>query len=132
MAVSKYIKKLRTKKGLHSAGIYTFTNFFAKGVSFLLIPLFTNPKYLTPADNGLLSLFSSSVVFLMPFISLGLVQSASTDFFKLDKKEFKDFFTTAFALTGLTTILSVIILFILTFKTWISYIIIIFRKLDIR
>lgn len=113
MTLSKLINNIKNKKGLRSAGIYTFTNFFTKGISFLLIPVFTNPKFLTPADNGLLSLFSSSVIFLMPFISLGLTQSTSTDFFKLAKKEFKDFFTTSFALTIITTLLSVTVIYLL-------------------
>jgi O-antigen/teichoic acid export membrane protein len=113
MAVSGYFNELKRKPGLRSAGVYTFTNFFTKGISFLLIPIFTNPRFLTPADNGMLSLFSSSVLFLMPFISLGLTQSASTDFFKLDKNEFRDFFTTGFALTITTTLLAVAIVFLL-------------------
>ncbi|MDN3658344.1 polysaccharide biosynthesis C-terminal domain-containing protein [Ferruginibacter paludis] len=113
MAVSGYFNELKRKPGLQSAGVYTFTNFFTKGISFLLIPVFTNPRFLTPADNGMLSLFSSSVLFLMPFISLGLTQSASTDFFKLDKTDFKDFFTTGFALTITTTLLAIGIIFLL-------------------
>jgi O-antigen/teichoic acid export membrane protein len=113
MAVSRYFNELKRKPGLRSAGVYTFTNFFTKGISFLLIPIFTNPRFLTPADNGMLSLFSSSVLFLMPFISLGLTQSASTDFFKLDKNDFRDFFTTGFALTITTTLLAVAIVFLL-------------------
>ncbi len=113
MALSTLINNIKSKQGLRSAGVYTFTNFFTKGISFLLIPIFTNPKFLTPADNGLLSLFSSSVIFLMPFISLGLTQSTSTDFFKLKKKEFKDFFTTGFALTIITTLLSVTVIYLL-------------------
>jgi O-antigen/teichoic acid export membrane protein len=113
MILTAYITKLSKKKGLRSAGMYTFSNFFTKGISFLLLPVFTNPRFLTPADNGLLSLFSSSVVFLMPFIALGLTQSASTDFFKLSKNEFKDFFTTGFALSVTTTLLAVVITFLL-------------------
>lgn len=113
MALPRNLNKLKNRSGLRSAGVYTFTNFFTKGISFLLIPVFTNPKFLTPADNGLLSLFSSSILFLMPFISLGLTQSTSTDFFKLGKKDFKDFFTTGFTLAILTTLFAVSILFFL-------------------
>lgn len=121
MALSTFINKLKSKQGLRSAGVYTFSNFFTKGISFLLIPVFTNPRFLTPADNGLLSLFSSSVLFLMPFISLGLTQSTSTDFFKLGKKEFKDFFTTGFALTIITTLLAVIVIYLLKDFLYLKY-----------
>ena len=112
MALSTLINNIKSKQGLKSAGVYTFTNLFTKGISFLLLPVFTNPRFLTPADNGLLSLFSSSVIFLMPFISLGFTQSTSTDFFKLEKKEFKDFFTTGFALTAITTVLAVLVIYL--------------------
>lgn len=78
------------------AGIYTFSNFFIKGTSFLLLFIYSNPKYLSVSENGLLSLLTSSVFILMPFLSLGIVQSTSVDFFKLQSNEFKDFFTTGF------------------------------------
>lgn len=78
------------------AGIYTFSNFFIKGTSFLLLFIYSNPKYLTVHENGLLSLLTSSVFILMPFLSLGIVQSTSVDFFKLKSNEFRDFFTTGF------------------------------------
>lgn len=80
------------------AGIYTFSNFFIKGTSFLLLFIYSNPKYLTVHENGLLSLLTSSVFILMPFLSLGIVQSTSVDFFKLKSDEFKDFFTTGFVM----------------------------------
>ena len=102
---------LRKNPIVRSIGIYTFTNFFAKGASFLLLFIFTNPVYILPSENGLLSLFSNSMLFLMPFISMGVLHSTSTDFFRLDKKEFRSFFTTGFIMPVTVTILSVIILF---------------------
>lgn len=85
--------------GFRSAGIYTFSNFFSKGLSFLLIPIFTNPKFLTPEDNGLISLFGKAIIFLIPFVNLGVLQSVSVDFFKLDKKRFKDLCTTGIVMS---------------------------------
>ena len=113
MALLSDLLKLRKSTVVKSIGIYTFSNFFSKGISFLLIPLFTNPAFLTPEDNGLLSLFNSTTLFLMPFVSLGLIQSTSTDFFKLDKKEFKDFFSTGFVLPVIVTLLSIAVMFLL-------------------
>ena len=81
-----------------AAGIYTFSNFFTKGTSFLLLFVYSNPKYLSVHENGLLSLLTSSVFILMPFLSLGIVQSTSVDFFKLKSGDFKDFFTTGFVM----------------------------------
>lgn len=113
MATIFGIYKYNKNREVRSVAIFTFSNLFTKGISFLLLPVFTNPRFLTPSDNGLLSLFSSSVIFLMPFISLGLTQSTSTDFFKLGKNEFKDFFTTGFALTTITTLLAVMVIYLL-------------------
>ncbi len=98
---------LLSSAGFRSLGIYTFSNFFSKGVSFLLLFVYTNPKYITPSENGLLNLFSTSLLFLMPFLSMGIVFSTSTDFFKLDKKEFKDFFTSTFIMPVMVMLLSI-------------------------
>lgn len=81
-----------------TAGIYSFSNFFIKGSSFLLLFIYSDPKYLTVHENGLLSLLTSSVFILMPFLSLGILQSTSVDFFKLNNNEFKNFFTTGFVM----------------------------------
>ncbi len=102
---------LRKSPILKSIGIYTFTNFFAKGASFLLLFVFTNPVYILPSENGLLSLFSNSMLFLMPFLSMGIIHSTSTDFFKLGKDDFRSFFTTGFIMPLAVTVLSFVLLF---------------------
>lgn len=89
-----------------SAGIYTFSNFFAKAAAFLLLFVYSNPKYISVHENGLLNLLSSSIFIIMPFLSLGIVQSTSVDFFKLKKEEFRDFFTTGFVMPIIAMILS--------------------------
>jgi O-antigen/teichoic acid export membrane protein len=112
MSSYQSLKKQYNNPALKTMGIYTVTNFFGKGLSFLLLPLFTNPKYLSPADNGLLSLFSQASIFILPFINLGVLQSASVDYFKSDKKSFKDFCTTGFAMAVIMTIFSFVIFFL--------------------
>jgi O-antigen/teichoic acid export membrane protein len=104
-----------------TAGIYTFTNFFSKGVAFLLLFIYSNPLYISVTENGLLSLLSSSMLFLTPFISLGIIQSSSTDFFKLDQSEFKNFFTTGFILPIFVTLLSVLVFFLLHQQLYNAY-----------
>jgi O-antigen/teichoic acid export membrane protein len=118
MGSLQFVKDQYKNPALKTMGIYTVTNFFGKGLSFLLLPLFTNPKYLSPADNGLLSLFSQAIIFLVPFISLGLLQSASVDYFKLDKKKFTDFCTTGFAMAIFMAISSFIIFYL--FRNFLS------------
>ncbi|MBS1512376.1 MAG: hypothetical protein JST86_16125 [Bacteroidetes bacterium] len=97
---------------LKSVGVYTFTNFFAKGVSFILIPIFTNPKFLSPADNGMLSIFSSNMALLAPFVSLGMIQSSTADFYKKPKDEFAASFTSSFILSFIISIIAGIVFFL--------------------
>ena len=94
---------------VRSLGTYTFTNFFGKGVAFLLLPYFTH--VLTKSDMGKLNLFSSSIIFLMPFISLGVLQSINADFFKLDKKSFRNAFTTSFLLPIIVFLISLAVFY---------------------
>ncbi|MEO5999785.1 MAG: oligosaccharide flippase family protein [Ferruginibacter sp.] len=110
MLTKNIFLKYKNNPAVRSLGIYTFTNFFGKGVAFLLLPYFTN--VLTKSDIGLISLFSSAIIFLMPFISMGVLQSASTDYFKLNKKDFRDYFTTSLLLPTGVFILSLGVFFL--------------------
>lgn len=112
MYITDKIKLAVNNPAYKSVGIYIFTNFFSKGVSFLLIPLFTNPRYLTPTDNGMLSLFSSNLMLLTPFICLGMVQSATADYFKKTKAGFTATFSTNFIFSFVLTLLTTLVLFI--------------------
>jgi O-antigen/teichoic acid export membrane protein len=111
MPLLSNFKAIYKNPSVKSVGIYTFSNFFSKGISFLLLLVFTNPLYITPSENGLLSLFSTSLLFLMPFLSMGVIHSTAADFFKLDKKEFRNFFTTGFVMPVVVMLLSMILLF---------------------
>ncbi|MFZ4058243.1 MAG: lipopolysaccharide biosynthesis protein [Ferruginibacter sp.] len=105
--INKYAKTEQAK----SIAIYTFSNFFNKGVSFLLLFYFTHA--LLESDFGLLSLFSNSILLLMPFVSMGILQSVNTDYFKMEKAPFKDFFTTTLIMPIVVTLLIVITAFFL-------------------
>lgn len=91
---------------MRSVATYTFANFFNKGVSFLLLFYFTS--VLTQADFGMLNLFSNSIIFLMPFISMGVLHSVNAEFFKKEKKEFSDFFSTTLLIPVVMTVVSII------------------------
>lgn len=111
--------KLAVKNPVYkSVGKYVFTNFFSKGVSFLLIPLFTNPKYLTPEDNGILSLFTSNMILIAPLISLGMIQSSAADFFKKSKEEFSANFTSNFILSFFMMVMAMIGLYVFRETLW--------------
>lgn len=112
MSALNRLKHIFQHPSFRSVGMYTFSNFFSKAVSFLLLFIFTNPAYITPSENGLLSLFSNTMLFLMPFLSMGIVHSVSADYFKLDKPAFRDLFTTGMVMPLAVMIVSVIGLFL--------------------
>jgi O-antigen/teichoic acid export membrane protein len=103
------------RPAIKSAGIYTFSNFFAKSIGFFLLFVYSNPVYLNVDENGLLSLLASSTSIFVPFLSMGIVHSMSVEFFKLDKNEFKDFFTTGFVMPTIVLLIGIGILYY--FKT---------------
>ncbi len=113
MATISNIFKYSKSSQLKSIAIYTFSNFFNKGISFLLLFYFAH--VLTESDFGILNLFSNSILFLMPFISMGILQSANTEFFKLGKREFKNFFSSTLLMPVALTLLSILLL--LAFKS---------------
>ena len=93
LLISNFKNSVIKSPVLRSVGVYTSIMFLNKGISFLLLFIYTNPRFISPAENGFLNLFASSILFLMPFLSMGILQSTSTDFYKLNKEEFKTFFT---------------------------------------
>jgi O-antigen/teichoic acid export membrane protein len=105
-------KKIQKYPAAKSIGVYTFINFFTKGVSFLLLIIYTQPRFITPAENGLLNLFGSSILFLMPFLSMGILLSTGTDFYKMEKKAFSSFFTSTMLLPVSVLLLSGIAFFV--------------------
>lgn len=118
MSIVKKVKIAAQNPVYKSVGKYVFTNFFSKGVSFILIPLFTNPKFLTPGDNGVLSLFTSNLILLAPFITLGMIQSSTADYFKKSKEDFSVSFTSNFFIAAVMTILAVLGLYIFKEALW--------------
>ena len=112
MSMIDTVKTAIKNPAYRSVATYIFTNFFSKGVSFILIPLFTNPKYLTPTDNGLLSLFSSNMILLAPFITLGMIQSSAADYFKKSKEDFAASLTGNFFIGAILALLATLLLFI--------------------
>ena len=110
MQLRALFNKYRSSFEVRSVATYTFANFFNKGLSFLMLFYFAN--VLTKADFGMLSLFNNSILFLMPFVSLGILQSVNTDFFKLSIPAFRNFLSSAILLPILVTVLSGLFLYV--------------------
>lgn len=112
MSFAEKLNKLLRHKALRSVGLYTVSNFLTKSVSFLLVFIFTNPRFITPAENGMLSLFNNVLLFLKPIMMLGVIQSVGVDFFKLERDRFRDSFTTGFFLSAVVALLLLVIFFL--------------------
>jgi O-antigen/teichoic acid export membrane protein len=91
--------------------VYLISGFLNKGIAFLFLPLFT--AYLQPSELGIVTLFSTSVLFLTPFVSLSVATSISTDFFKQSASDFRRYFSTVLLLPVAVTLLCYLVLLFL-------------------
>ena len=110
MATISGILKFGRSAEMRSVAVYTFSNFVSKGISFLLLFYFAHA--LTETDFGLLNLFSNGILFLMPFVSMGILQSVNTEYFKKDKKEFSHFFSTTLVMPMFVTLFAMGLFFL--------------------
>lgn len=86
------IKSLLLKDSYKKVGIYTITASLCKAISFAALPFFVNA--LSEGDIGILNIFSNSIVFLTPIISMGVLYTISIDYFKSSKEKYATTFTT--------------------------------------
>jgi O-antigen/teichoic acid export membrane protein len=100
---------------VRSLGVYTLLNFFLKGISFIITPLFTN--YISPSEFGNLNLYLNSINLISPFIILS-TNSISVDYFKNDKKELSKQISTYFLFSfGISLFIALLICIFHTFLT---------------
>ena len=69
-----------------SAGVYTVTSMVNKGIPFLMLPILT--RYLTPADYGIVTMFSVLLAWLGMFAGLGTLNGVSIRFFDREEIDF--------------------------------------------
>ncbi|MBL0055606.1 MAG: polysaccharide biosynthesis C-terminal domain-containing protein [Chitinophagaceae bacterium] len=81
-----------------SFSIYTAASFFNKGMMAILA--FFLSHYILPDENGILSLYSVFVLFVLPFVILGMPSSLVIEHAKLDEKEFRSYFSSSLALSS--------------------------------
>lgn len=80
-------------KYLKSFSVYGFTIFLNAAISFATFSLLTH--HLNEIDYGIINLYSSLLIFLSPFIGVGIQFVLGVDFFKMDESSFKKHFTNA-------------------------------------
>lgn len=90
--------------------IYLASYFINAGLSFGTVAVLTHK--LNTYDYGVINLYSSFMIFLMPFISCGILYPLSVEYFKRPEETYSEYFTNAQALplvsVGLFTLLCVI------------------------
>lgn len=64
------LKKIASSQLVKSTGIYTIAKVINSSIPFLLLPVMT--AYLTPSDYGVISMITTVVAFITPFVCLNL------------------------------------------------------------
>lgn len=102
------------QKGINSPlartiGIYTFLNFFLRGISFLITPLFTH--YISPDEFGTLNIYLNSINFVTPFVFLGITNTVAVDYFKTSREALSRHIATSLLLSlGIVGVFFVLII----------------------
>lgn len=107
------IKEINENKAFF---IFLFSSFLTKSISFFLLPFFT--KHLSPENYGAINMLNNFTIILTPFIFLSVLQTISSDFFKLDTKSFNKLTSTLLVLPIFNTI--IFLIFLTFFKNTIS------------
>jgi O-antigen/teichoic acid export membrane protein len=89
----QYLKPILLRDSFKQVGIYTITGSLAKVISFAALPFFVNT--LSAGDIGILTIFSSCIVFLSPIVSLGVLYTISVDYFTLSKQQYAVVFSSS-------------------------------------
>ena len=117
-AVFSRLKKSRIFKDSAS---YTLLNIVEKAVPFVILPIVT--RILTKDEVGLYVLYQAIIEILIPIMTLGIDSAILLNYYKLEKKDFSNYFSNGFYLSILSYML--IGLFIFSFSkqisTWISF-----------
>ncbi|HET9430476.1 MAG TPA: oligosaccharide flippase family protein [Chitinophagaceae bacterium] len=98
-------------KLVKSFSVYAFTLFFNAALSFATFSLLT--RFLSEVDYGIINLYSSFTIFLIPFISVGVPFTLSVDYFKMDDQAYRQHFTNALAIPVFSSIVLTLVFLLL-------------------
>ena len=104
------IQSILLKSSFRQVGLYTVTGALSKVISFAALPFFVNT--LTEGDIGILNIFNSSIVFLTPVISMGVLYTISVDYFKLSKPDYAAVFSTSLIIPAFFSFLLIPVFYI--------------------
>lgn len=119
-------------------GLFSIFSFFSQGISFLLLIILA--KYIAPDDYGKLSLFNTVFSVVGIFIGLSTQGYVGVSFFKKEKQEFKEDFSSILFISFVTFFLFVFILLLAdntissylqltTYIVWIAVIVAFFNSI---
>lgn len=102
----------RVKKSslFKDAGIYTVYNMIDRSVPFLLLPVIT--RILEPEQYGIYGAFQALIVIVLPLISLNTDSSILRNYFSLDEKKFRIYFSNGVFIYILCSIATIMIFYI--------------------
>jgi O-antigen/teichoic acid export membrane protein len=76
-----------------SLAVYAFAMFFNAAVSFATFSIVT--RHLNEVDFGIINLYNSFTIFIVPFVSVGIQFTLGVDYYKMDEKSYRSHFTSA-------------------------------------
>ena len=101
-------EKLKKSQLVGPAAIYTITNIINSGIPFLLLPILT--RVLSPAEYGLVSLFTSVVAIIGAFTGLSVHGAVSAKYYNKDIDHPKFIGASFLILTGSTFLVLLVLL----------------------
>lgn len=93
-------------------GLYTITGALTKIISFAALPFFVNT--LSEGDIGILNIFSSTIVFLTPIISMGVLYSLSVEYYKQTRQQYAVLLSTSLIIPSLLSLILIPVFFIIS------------------
>jgi O-antigen/teichoic acid export membrane protein len=94
---------------IRSFSIYGFTVFFNAAISFFTFSILTH--HLNETDYGIINLYNAALIFIIPFIGMGVQYGLSVDYFKSSEQQYRRHFTNAMLIP---LVMCVLITFIAT------------------
>ena len=106
------LKLLLNRDIFRAVSVYTASGILTKAIPFLLLPVFTH--YLSTSDYGIISLVSSSILALIPFINLGINDLITIEFKKREKENYLFFQGTALTVSLLFCLFAMLLAVLFT------------------
>lgn len=85
-------KQISNSSLIKQTGVYTLSNLLEKGIPFAILPILT--RLLSIEDVGLYTLYQAVLALIIPMYTLSIDSSVVLNYFKINKKRFRIYFST--------------------------------------